>query len=311
MGQILVQNQAGSLTVYLHASDGEPVTDLVFSTFSVDYKAPGASAFVAKTLVVEATASIGSGVDGSVALTAVDAGADGNDLSVEVTIPVGTSPLTVSQVGDVITVALAVNAGVVIPADNTATLVAAAINTALATVDAVASGTGADSLSIADTATFSGGVSYLTELGDGFYEVSFTAVELATTGNLIVKARGTGSDVAVLSAYIAASAPSTSTGSISSPPSTVSLFGWLYDVMGEAVEGASVSFRVLDTPSVVSNCVAGAVLSTETQTTSTDSTGFFSIDLVVGANVDVFIPAANYRRIVTVPSENSNIFDIA
>lgn len=108
-----------------------------------------------------ATADIGSGANGTVTITADGTdtdGVDGNDWNVEVTVPAGTSPLTVSTSGTTITVALSVSGGSPVGPDNTATLVAAAID-ALTDFSATASGTGADSLSAAEDVDFAGGTS--------------------------------------------------------------------------------------------------------------------------------------------------------
>lgn len=125
----------------------------------------------------DATASIGSGANGTVTLTAATAGADGNDFTIEVTAPAGTSSLTATQVGDAITVDLSVSSGVPVAAENTATLVAAAINAATDDVTASASGTGADSLSSAEGPTsFTGGTDEITaESGD--FDIRIVTVE--------------------------------------------------------------------------------------------------------------------------------------
>lgn len=101
----------------------------------------------------DATASIGSGTDGTVDIIADNdlSGADGNSATVEVVVPdSGTSGLQVSVSGDTaLTVQLAVNSGTLDPVQNTATLVADAID-ALDDFSATASGTGGDSLSSAE-----------------------------------------------------------------------------------------------------------------------------------------------------------------
>lgn len=310
MTQILFQDRAGCVTLYLHDSSGAPVTGLTYSTLAVDYRL-GTSPFASKVLATAASATIGSGVNGTVALTAVDPGVSGNSISVEVVVPSGTSPLLISYTSNVVTVSLSVASGVPVTADNTALKVADAINAALIDVTAAAQGTGADSLSIPQTITaLSGGVDYLTDLGDGFYSVGFSPTELSATGSMLIKAKGANTTVTVVDAYVSTPLADSPSAPISSPPATSTLFGWVYDVTGQPVEGASVSFRVLDTPSIVGNCVAGAGLASDIRSVSTDSNGFFSMNLVVGASVDVFIPAANFRRIVTVPSGSVNVFDI-
>lgn len=115
-----------------------------------------------ETPTANATAAIGSGLDGTVTATADGtgyAGATGNTLSIEVVLPAGTTPLSAAIVSNAITVSLDVTAGVPNAVANTATLVAAAVG-ALAAVSAVASGTGADSLAAAEGPTaFQGGTS--------------------------------------------------------------------------------------------------------------------------------------------------------
>jgi len=114
-----------------------------------------------ENVLTNATASIGSGVDGTVTITADEgnAGESGNALGVSVVVPVGTSGLTVSLVSAVLTVNLAVISGAPDGAANTATLIAAAI-TAVAGFSASASGTGATAVASASGPTqFSGGSS--------------------------------------------------------------------------------------------------------------------------------------------------------
>jgi hypothetical protein len=111
--------------------------------------------------ITNATASIGSGVDGTVTITADEdnAGDAGNAFTVQVFVPAGTSALSVALVGNQLKVNLDVTAGVPNAVANTATLVAAAIN-ALTGFSAVASGAGTSSLSTVEGPTqFTGGTS--------------------------------------------------------------------------------------------------------------------------------------------------------
>ncbi len=111
--------------------------------------------------ISNATATIGSGPDGTITITADEANAGdcGNALTVEVIVPTGTSGLSVTFAGGALIINLAVIAGVPDGPANTATLIAAAID-ALSGFSAVASGTGATSLSAAEGPTqFAGGVS--------------------------------------------------------------------------------------------------------------------------------------------------------
>ena len=118
-------------------------------------------------IVANATAAIGlNGVDGTVTITAVEAlaGVAGNAATVEVVDPSPTNgPLTVVESpAGIILVTLAVAAGVLDTAANTATLVAADIN-ALTDFSATAlPGTGADSIDADEGPTaFTGGVTGL------------------------------------------------------------------------------------------------------------------------------------------------------
>lgn len=108
-----------------------------------------------------ATATIGSylGVNGTINITAdgANSGAAGNSCTVNVVSPGGTSPLSVVAVGTVVLISLDVTAGVPNPAANTASIIAAAINS-LAGFSAVATGTGGLSLNVAESGSFSGGV---------------------------------------------------------------------------------------------------------------------------------------------------------
>jgi len=110
--------------------------------------------------LTNATAVIGAGADGTVTTTANGTGAlgvTGNSYTIRVLVPAGTSALSATLLGTAITVNLDVTVGVPNAAANTATLIAAAIDL-LVPVSSVASGTGADSISVAEGPTaFAGG----------------------------------------------------------------------------------------------------------------------------------------------------------
>src|SRR5690606_14001459 len=74
-----------------------------------------------------ASLSLGSGTS-EIKLMAVDPGVKGNEITVEITAPSGTSGLAVTVVGKAITIALAVANDVPVDVSNTAALVCAAIN---------------------------------------------------------------------------------------------------------------------------------------------------------------------------------------
>lgn len=102
-----------------------------------------------------ATASIGSGPNGTITLTRPE-GTAGNSWTIQVVVPGGTSTLSTSIVGTVITVNLAVSGGVPITADNTAVNLTSSLQGAGLT--AVVSGNGSSSFSTASGPTsFTGG----------------------------------------------------------------------------------------------------------------------------------------------------------
>lgn len=119
----------------------------------------------------QAAVTMGTGANRAITITAaahpgVFAGARGNALRVEFTTAAAASPLTVSYIAPTITVRLATNsAGDLIAAENTATLIAAAINAHAAVgalVTAAAAGTGADSHSAIASTPFTGGSDTIT-----------------------------------------------------------------------------------------------------------------------------------------------------
>lgn len=308
---LLIQNTAGVLVLALEDTGDSPATGLTATDVQIDLKKAGETFFTNKALTapVLATAAIGSGADGTVNLTVLG-GAVGNTYTVEVTVPAGTSALNVTKSGTALTVELAVNAGVPAVAENTATLIAAAINALLGEISAVASGTGVDSLSIAEGPTaFTGGVDGdFTELGGGSYQLDLTATDTDTLGQLFVRASGATIRTIVESATVATAVSPTPTPDLSIPTTTI--FGYIKDVGGSAAVGATVAIRVLSQPTVLHPSTEGLVLTTSLITATTDATGFFTVDLVTGSQVDIFIPAANYRRTLTVPASSSNLFDI-
>jgi hypothetical protein len=107
-----------------------------------------------------ATATIGSGADGVVTVSAIPAGIAGNGYTIEVVVGIGeNAPLTALLSGTELSVILGTNgAGTLDNTKNTATLVAGVI-TALAEFNAVASGTGATPITLAEVEkSFTGGL---------------------------------------------------------------------------------------------------------------------------------------------------------
>ncbi len=308
MSTQLVQNTSGSIVFFLETEAGDPATGLSFSDLIVSYRKSGGS-FTSKTLATSAVSSVGTGANGTVSLSVDAPGAAGNVWTVSVVVPVGTSPLSVAVVSTDITVSLSVAGGVPVTLENTATLVAAAINGATALVTATASGTGGDSLSLAETDTFTSGVDYLEDLGAGFYELDFTSTELDTSGPFHVRVTGSIVRAIVLTGYVLTSVPTVEAPEGPTPP-TATVFGYVYNIDGTPLAGATITARTLNTPATYTDGSSGAVLSSRLVTAKTDSTGYFTLDLLIGSTVQVNVPSASYRRTFVVPSTSTSLFHI-
>ena len=310
---ILLKDTAGSVTAFLErASDGSAATGLTASDIQVDVKKAGASSFSSKSLVdpASATADIGAGADGTVTTTVDTPGLGGNAFTIEVVVPGGTSALSAALVGTVLTVDLDVIAGVPNDPANTAALIATAISLEVG-ITAAASGTGADSISAAEgPTTFTGGLDgNLREFSLGYYEIDLTATETDTEGNLDIRITGPVIRTQLITGFVAIVAPANPIAT--QPPPLTALFGFVFKADGTPAQDAAVSAKILAMPTVLHPQTEGMVLGTGLVTVKTDVDGFFSISLVSGAQVDVFIPSSNYRRTLTVPSSTTNLFDIA
>ncbi len=147
-----------------------------------------------------------------------------------------------------------------------------------------------------------------TEIGSGFYELDLSATDLDTTGNLYVKIEGSTISTVLESVNVATSSPSASTDDLT--VTQTSLFGYILDADGSSVENAGVSAKVLSAPAVLRAEGQAYVLVDDIVSVKTDASGFFTLNLITGSTVDVFIPSANYRRTLVVPSSNVNLFSI-
>lgn len=160
-----------------------------------------------------ASATIGSGANGTIQLVAKAPGTAGNSWTVAVTVPAGTASLAVTVVGTAISVALAVSSGVPVTNSNTAKLIAAAINNSSAgtSVKASFTGTGASSISAAQTTTaFAGGTAIDTNratVGVNYLRAQDMATVLeffkeALGNSSVVTATGGSTTTAVVSALV-------------------------------------------------------------------------------------------------------------
>ncbi len=312
MAPTLLKDTVGSVTAFIErASDGSAAIGLVASDVIADLKKAGASSFSSISLVdpESATADIGSGGNGTVTTTVDAVGVGGNLYTVEVTEPAGTSGLSATLVGTVLTVALAVIGGAADAVQNTATLIAAAISLE-AGITAAPSGTGADSIGAAEgPTTFADGLDgNFREFSNGFYEIDLTATETNTAGSLDIRWAGAAIRTGLITAFVASVAPANPIAT--QPPPTSTLFGFIYDPQGSPVQDAAVSARVLSIPTVLHPATEGMALSTGLVTATTDADGYFILTMIAGAQIDLYIPAAGFRRTLTVPALATNIFDL-
>lgn len=145
------------------------------------------------------------------------------------------------------------------------------------------------------------------EYDNGFYSVALEDTDTDVLGNLELRLKGATTLWSLTTAYVSnivAIPPVTTTA-----PSTSTIFGFVYSPTGDPVSGASVGANVV-APPVILGSADPVGITFASVTAKTSSSGYFSIVLVEGATVDIFIPSINYRRTLTVPSGNTNLFTI-
>jgi len=142
------------------------------------------------------------------------------------------------------------------------------------------------------------------EINQGFYSLSLTAANTDTLGVFSIRTLGGTIRPALLSGLVVSVSSITPTPI--TPPSTVAMFGSVFNSNGTPAAGASVSARILSQPTIV----PGMALTNTPLVTRTDSAGFFSLSLIEGVTVDVFIGVANFRRTISVPGTSFDLFDL-
>jgi hypothetical protein len=159
-----------------------------------------------------------------------------------------------------------------------------------------------------------GGGTDFRENGNGVYEILFSTSELDTTGTFIYVVNGNGAlPSPAIRQYLGQASVESATvytpGSISL--STNVLTGNLINLSGDAMSGESIHARVLAAPAVMGTSPnIGGVGSTIVSAQS-DEVGFFALEVLQGATIDVVIPSINYRRTLTVPANTTDtLFDI-
>lgn len=147
-------------------------------------------------------------------------------------------------------------------------------------------------------------------LGNGVYQVSFTATELQTVGSFTFVVKGQPALTPAINLFVGQAQVVTSATSTAASLPVCTVTGNLLDASGSPVEGAGISARFIGSPVIVGGS-ASVGLSTESVGTQSDANGFFVLTLIRGGRFEVVIPDINYRRIMTVPaSASASLFSI-
>lgn len=149
-----------------------------------------------------------------------------------------------------------------------------------------------------------------TDLGGGFYEVAVTAANTDTLGSLYFNFSGATIKPALLACRVAVAVAAPPVPPPAFTPPTTTIFGYIYDQVGAPKSGVIVSARIITLPTIIHPLSEGILISEGFITATTDSIGFFTLDLLTGTQVEFIIPDANYRRVVAVPATTANLFDI-
>jgi hypothetical protein len=158
------------------------------------------------------------------------------------------------------------------------------------------------------------GASDFREIGLGVYEINFSGLELDTLGTFIFVVNSNGALPApALNQYVglaevqaaAAYTPGTIT------LATNILTGNLVGLDGNGLSGESVTAKILSAPNIMGTLPNLGGVGTDMVSAVTDSGGFFALEILQEAVVDIVIPAINYRRTLTVPANSTDsLFDI-
>lgn len=148
-----------------------------------------------------------------------------------------------------------------------------------------------------------------TDLSNGFYEIDVTSGNTDTLGNLYFSITGATIVTQLVTTYVAVAGSITPSPAIPST-STTNIYGNIKDLTGTPTSGVSVSARILSMPSFVPSGSVNVGITTSLISTKTDSNGYFSLTLIEGAAVDITISGLNYRRTITVPASDSDLFSI-
>ncbi len=137
----------------------------------------------------------------------------------------------------------------------------------------------------------------VTELGNGFYQIAFSAANLDTLGELLFVINGAtvsqfAGEVSVVAATVTPTAAQLLTCIVSD---------WVFDLAGAPVAGASVIARVVGTPTIQGH----VAVTSETTSVVTDAYGQFFLTLPRLAVCDVSIPLVGYQARITVANAST------
>jgi hypothetical protein len=152
------------------------------------------------------------------------------------------------------------------------------------------------------------------ENGSGIYEIQFSNLELDTVGSFIyVVLNNITLPLPAIRQFVGqAVVQSSSTftpGTISLPTNLIT--GNLIDLAGDPLIGESVSARIMSAPTIIGITPNIGGVATDIIATKTDASGFFALEVLQRAVIDITIPVINYRRTLTVPTNvTDRLFDI-
>lgn len=98
-------------------------------------------------------------------------------------------------------------------------------------------------------------------------------------------------------------------GSLPTLPTTA-IHGYLVDGAGRPKDGATVISRVIQVPSIMQVSMQGVAVTGDSKYTKSDAAGMFLLDMITGSTVEIIIPVINYRRVLVVPPDPANLFEI-
>lgn len=137
-----------------------------------------------------------------------------------------------------------------------------------------------------------------TEIGLGYYKINFTAAELDTLGPFLVVVSGSDIDQSNTQIEVVASAEDSTAVNLQ----TCVISGYLFDPSGRPLIGSAVSARPVGLPAIEQSVAA---ISDDLVTAVTNVNGQFFITLIRLADMEVFIPAVNYRKRIVVPNQGT------